>query len=182
MSNSTSINNANQQQPFIGGVGAAIPGIGDERLAGGKGGTLVNVRDILYYLTKKYQMHNPNSKKYIDAERASRNLGVETISFANLEHARSIQEELGVENMISPIPDDAVSLTEDELAFIAFDEAQEKAKLKPKDIDLILRVSPTESGIYFWDNMRVWKRKYPDLRMMYRCSIILFAAQVSCLN
>jgi hypothetical protein len=109
-------------------------------------------------------MHNPNSKKYIDTEWATRNLGVETISFANLEHARSIQEELGVENMISPIPDDAVSLSEDELAFIAFDEALEKAKLKPKDIDLILRVGPTKSGIYFWDNMRVWKRKYPDLR------------------
>ena len=153
-----------QQQPFIRGVGAAIPGIGDERIAGGKGGTLLNVSDILYYLTKKYGMYNPNSGKVIDREWARRNLGVEAISCANVEHARSIQKEIGTDHLTMPIPDDAVSLSEDELAFIAFDEALEKAKLKPKDIDLILRVSPTQSNIYFWENMRVWKRQYPDLR------------------
>jgi hypothetical protein len=164
MSNSNNANNKAQQQPFIRGVGAAIPGIGDERIAGGKGGTLINVSDILFYLTKMYGMHNPTSGKFIDRDWARRNLGVETITCANVEHARSIQEEIGKENLTMPIPEDAVSLTEDELAFIAFDEALEKAKLKPKHIDLILRVSPTQSNIYFWENMRVWKRQYPDLR------------------
>jgi hypothetical protein len=122
MSKSNNINTT-QQQPFIRGVDSAIPGIGDEKVAGGKGGTLVNVRHILYYLTKKYQMHNPKSMKYIDLNWARRNLGVETISFANLEHARSIQEELDVENMTAPIPDDAVSLTENEVTFLVFDKA-----------------------------------------------------------
>jgi 3-oxoacyl-[acyl-carrier-protein] synthase III len=169
MSNSNSNINTNsikkvQPQPFIRGVGAAIPAIGDKRIAGGKGGTLINVTDILYYLTKKYQMHNPESMKYIDRDWARRNLGVETVSCANVENARSIQEEIGAENLTSPIPEDAVSVTEDELAFIAFDEALEKSKLQAKDIDVILRVSPTQSNIYFWDNMRVWKRKYPGLR------------------
>jgi hypothetical protein len=80
MSKSNKNSNTAQQQPFIRGVGSAIPGIGDEKVAGGKGGTLVNVRDILYYLTKKYQMHNPKSMKYIDLDWAHRILGVETIS------------------------------------------------------------------------------------------------------
>jgi 3-oxoacyl-[acyl-carrier-protein] synthase III len=169
MSNSNSNINTNsikkvQPQPFIRGVGAAIPAIGDKRIAGGKGGTSINVSDTLYYLTKKYQMHNPKSMKYIDRDWARRNLGVETIACANVEHARSIQEEIGVENLTSPIPEDAVSVTEDELAFVAFEEALEKSKLQAKDIDVILRVSPTQSNIYFWDNMRVWKRKYPGLR------------------
>lgn len=165
MSSISNKNNAKaQQQPFIRGVGAAVPGIGDERIAGGKGGTLINVSDILYYLIKKYGMYNPNSGKVIDRDWARRNLGVEAISCANVEHARSIQDEIGTDHLTNPIPDDAVSLSEDELGFIAFEEALEKAKLKPKDIDLILRVSPTQSNVYFWENMRVWKRKYPDLR------------------
>ena len=162
-SNNTNTNNT-QQQPFIRGIGSAIPGIGDKRIGGGKGGTLINVSDILYYLTKKYAMHNPTSGKFIDRDWARRNLGVETIACANVEHARSIQDEIGTDHLTMPIPEDAVSLTEDELAFIAFEEALERSRLKPKDIDVILRVSPTQSEIYFWENMRVWKRKYSDLR------------------
>ena len=166
--NSINNNNNNEaknpQQPFIRGMGSAIPGIGDERIAGGKGGTLIHVSDVLYYLTKNYQLHNPKTGKVIDKDWARRNLGMEFISCANVEHAKSIQEEIGIEHLTRSVADDAVSLSEDELRFVAFDEALERAKLKPKDIDLILSVSGTQGDVYFWENMRVWKRQYPDLR------------------
>ena len=150
---------------FIRGTGSGIPGLGDPDLKGGKAGALLCLRDVCVVLEKDFGIHNPKTGNRVDRDWAKRNMGLETYSCGNIEVIRKLAiergEELGLE---TKVPETAVSVTEYDLCFKAFDEALQNANLKPKDIDFIVHVSPTLDGAHFWAGMCEWKKHYPELR------------------
>lgn len=135
---STSSTGHREHKVFVRGIGSAIPGIGDIRLHNGNAGTLLHASDICGLFLDDYNAHNPKTGKKIDLSWALRNLGVETISIGNIGTIRAIQD---MTTLDTPLTKEMKSISETELAFVAFDEALERSNLKAKDIDVILRLS-----------------------------------------
>lgn len=156
---------AKQPKLFFRGTGSGIPGVNDPDLKDGKAGNMVKLADVCAFLEGDYGIHNPKTGKCITRDWAYRNMGLETYSCGNADVIRELLaargKELGTETIV---PEDAVSVTEFDLCFKAFDEALQVGNLKPKDIDVILHASPTLDGVHFWANMCEWKKHYPTLK------------------
>ena len=151
-----------QPEVFIRGMGSAIPGIGDPRIHNGHGGTLVQVSDVCEYLVKEFDIHNPKTGKRVDREWAKRNMGVDTISCGRLDF---VKKELATKEYVETLlTDDMKPVLEQELGYIAFEEALERSNLKASDVDAILLASVTLHDLWGWESMRQWKLRFPDLK------------------
>jgi len=135
--------------------GRHIPHHDDERLGKCCTGTLYTTDKLCKYLREAHDIHNPKNGKRITDDWARRNLCMSQIT-----HCTDNIDCL----LDSECPRKSNSTTEQELCINAFEEALNKAGLKPSDIDGLLHNSMSLQNSTCVECLQFWYQKYEELK------------------
>lgn len=144
--------------PRIRGLGSAVPSVD------GCPGFRVQTRWICQYLREQCGIHNPAKNKPLADDWAERYLHMKSVAFGSTRAARAIIAGTDFENKVpEKSAEEEENIDEMGMAFRAFDEAIQNARVAPHEIDVLIHASCTSDDVHFYEGMRIWFEKYPTL-------------------